>query len=234
MIRRIVAAVAVFTLVVALPVTSWALSVFVISGGDITTDNKVRKVLIQKGHTVTLGPEPLEWDGTQANLASYDVVVLLNNYNWNKAGDMPLEGQDAIVSFVNNGGGLVTGQWVDYLVNSGKYQNLKPIIPTIYQTYNYYTKATYTRGTPNKALNKNLPTSFQFSTNNIGGSEVTLAKKVGAVIYYWSGNTTKVGVAGWRIGTGRVISFSTLLSIKEFKNVNYQTLFANAVRWSSM
>jgi type 1 glutamine amidotransferase len=41
-------------------------------------------------------------------------------------------------------------------------------------------------------------------------------------------------VAGWRIGTGRVISFSTLLSDVEFKNASYRTLFANAVRWASL
>ena len=234
MIRRIVAAVAVLALVVALPVSSWALSVFVISSGNVTTDQKVNTILTAKGHTVTLGPEPVAWDGTQASLPSYDVVVLLNNYNWNTLGDMPLDGQDAIVSYVNGGGGLVTGQWVDYQVNAGKYQNLRPILPTKYSTYNYYNTGSYIRATANKVLNKNLAASFQFPTNNISGSEVTLLKKTGAVMYYRSGNTQKVGVAGWRIGAGRVISFSTLLSNVEFKDADYRTLFANAVRWASM
>jgi len=234
MFRRVVAAVAVLTLALALPVSSWALSVYVLSSGDIATDLKVNGLLTLKGHTVTLGPEWFVWDGTQADLSGYDALVFLNNHNWQNAGDMPVAGQDAIVAYVGNGGGLVTGEWVDYQVNIGKLQNLKPVLPTTYANYNYYSSSRYVQVKANKTLNRKVPTAFRFPTNSLGGSEVYLVKKAGAISYYKSSNTKKVGVAGWRYGAGRVISFSTLLSEVELKNKYYKTLFANAVRWSAL
>jgi hypothetical protein len=58
------------------------LSVYVLSGGDATTDQKIKTLLEDAGHTVSLGVSSVLWDGTQADLNDFDVVILQNNFNW--------------------------------------------------------------------------------------------------------------------------------------------------------
>jgi len=68
--------------------TEQALSVYVLSGGDSDYDQQIEDTLIACGHNVLPGVSSVSWNGTQADLANFDVVILQNSANW-AAGDMP-------------------------------------------------------------------------------------------------------------------------------------------------
>ena len=58
--------------------------------------------------------------------------------------------------------------------------------------------------------------------------------KAGATVFYGSSNTGHDGVIGWNYGSGRVISFSTLITDIELGNPNYERLFVNATEWAAV
>jgi hypothetical protein len=86
-------------------------------------------------------------------------------------------------------------------------------------------------------LNNGLPSDFTFSTADIAGSESLFLGKKGATTYYRTSADGKLilrtsGVVGWKKESGRVISFSTLFTHIELSDINYATLFVNAVEWA--
>src|SRR6516162_8681675 len=80
-----------------------ASTVYVLLGGDATSDSDAIDALSAGGHVVTAGVQTTVWDGTQANLNDYDVVVVLYNFNW--TGTIPVAGRTALVDCVSGGGG---------------------------------------------------------------------------------------------------------------------------------
>ena len=94
------------------------LDVYVMSGGPATSDQVVIDALTARGYDAVLGAQPHEWTGLQADLADFDVVVILNNYNWDE-GSMPATGETDLLNYVENGGGLVTGEWLIWNIESG-------------------------------------------------------------------------------------------------------------------
>jgi hypothetical protein len=203
------------------------INVYVMSGGNASGDQAVLDALIARGHTPTLGVEPRQWDGSQRNLQSFDVVVLLNNYNW-ATPDMPAGGQKALLEFVSRGGGLVTGEWLTWnIAEAGRGTVVAPMIPAFTMGYDYASTTTYVQAAEDPIINKALPRSFSFDLNDIQGTRSFLVAKAGATVFYPS------GLIGWDYMAGRVISFSTLLSEVELANSNYARLFVNAVEWTS-
>jgi hypothetical protein len=196
------------------------------SGGNAVSDRAVLDALIARGHNPTLGVEPWQWNGTQKNLNSFNAVVLLNNYNWLSA-DMPAEGQRALLDYVSQGGGLVTGEWLVWNVfEGGTGKALSPMLPAVSNGYGGSSSATYVQAQGDPIINNGLPRSFSFNLNNIDGSHTFLVARNGSTVFY------EGGLIGWNYLAGRVISFSTLLSEVELANSNYARLFANAVEWA--
>ena len=209
--------------------------VYVINGGNAASDKAIIDLLAARGMSVTLGVQPHEWNGTHADLSRYDVVVLLNNYNWATGSiSMPEAGQQALLECVAAGGGLITGEWLVWAIDDAKrHTDLDIIIPADYLGVVNGDSTKYTRITPNPIINKELPNLFTFSLNFITATESVLAPKSGATVFYNSSNSGRSGLIGWEHGLGRVISFSTLLSDIELSNSNYAKLFANTVEWAS-
>jgi len=211
-----------------------AKKIYVISSGNSAADGAVMNALASSGYTPTLGAQPHEWNGTQANLNDYKVVVLLNSYNW-AGNSMPDAGQTALLNFVNSGGGLVTGEWLIWNIDLGdRHKNLGVMMPakaTGVHPGGLPTN-TYTQATADAIINKGLPASFDFPLKTPGNPETILQAKTGATVYYSSRNSGQSGVAGWNYGAGRVISFSTLLSEFELVDADYVRLFANTVEWA--
>ena len=91
----------------------------------------MQAVLQSQGNSVTLGPSYASFSG--AGLSGYNAVVLLPNGQYWNGVDMPTSGQQALVNFVQNGGGLVTNEAIDSM-NSGLmgyhlFQTLRPLLP---------------------------------------------------------------------------------------------------------
>ena len=209
-----------------------ALDVYVLSGGNATGDQAVLDALTGAGHNANLGPQPHEWDGTQADLTVFDVVVLLNNYN-RSLGSMPATGEAALLDYVSSGGGMVTGEWlIRNIYTGGRHTGLKPLVPVNHVGFNTAPSTTYSQVTQVRLINNGVPASFSFPLNDIDGSESFLDPKLGATVFYSSSNSQHSGLVGWNHGQGRVISYSTLLSEVELADSDYQRLFLNTVKWA--
>lgn len=212
--------------------------------------------LAQYGHTVTLGPHYDAFDGS-IDLSGYDAIVLSAAFY--NAPDMPDAGQQSIVDFVANGGGLITGEWLTWRIgptNSGSFRIIDPILPAF--TYGQYIggsgseiSVNYQQVTPDPVLNAGLPTAMPFIVNS-AGSEVIVAR-AGSTVFY-SGDSISpyylfegggmvpyyevfpsAGLVGWNYGLGRVLTFSTTLSqpIGPDYTDNYSRLLANSIDWVS-
>jgi len=200
-------------------------------------DNKIKEELEGFGHTVTIGVPYRQFDGTQS-LAGYDVVLMMANYDYGSS--MPADGQTALVAFITNGGGLITGEFAVWNVNYNTYNTLNPVFPTLSPGPTYLTSSsstTYTENITDQLINKNLPDSFSFSLSNISGTEASLQAKSGAIVFYTSSNFTSpnnVGLAGWSYGSGRVANFSNLIGMDQMNDENFQQLLSNTVDWAAV
>lgn len=215
------------------PTMGMAENIYLMSTGYASADTAIINALTAFGHTVTLGVEKQNFNGSQS-LAGYKVVILTDSYNYSSA-DMPNAGQTALLNFIDSGGGLITSEWTLWALYAyGHFSTLAPAFPAIYGgEYSHATSTTYTAQTSDPIMNYNLPGSFTFSLTNIGGTESKVGAKARATVFYNSSSTGGVGVAGWKYGNGRVINFSTLIALNELGDSNYRQLLHNAVTWVS-
>ena len=205
--------------------------------------------LAQYGHTVTIGPNYDVFDET-FDLSPYDVIILSAAvYNLPPTSEA---GQQSIVDFVLNGGGLITGEWTTWKNN---FDILKPLFPTT--TDGSYiggagmeVSVRYQQVTADPILNAGLPASMDFVVNS-AGSEI-IVPKPGATVFY-SGDSISpyylwylgvaypfdevfpsAGLVGWDYGQGRVMNFSTTLQqpVGPDYTDNYSRLVANAIDWA--
>lgn len=240
--RRLVAALAALTMFAALGALLGARDataqrpaarVYVLEGDDRASDQAVAQALRTRGFSVTRGVNTHLFDGTQATLSDYDVVVVLYTANWSLP--VPAGGLAALRSYVEGGGSLVTGEWFSWRGQLGD------LMPTTNCRWNTAPSTTYTQVAPNAQINAGLPISFTFSLGDFAGSESCLEARPEATVFYGSSNGggadpadgQKVGLAAWNFGQGRVAAFSTLLSATELESAEYRTLFTNTVAWAS-
>jgi hypothetical protein len=210
--------------------------VLVLSSGNAAEDAAIESALAAFGHSVDVGPQYINYNGT-TNLSGYQSVVLLTNYNWSAPPfDMPAAGQTQLLNYISAGGGLVTSEWLVWKTGAQNvFNTLETAIP-VFATASFRTAAqvTYSEVTPDPTLNAGLPDSLTFNATNIQGTETQFNPKPGATIFYDSNYPTAgSGVIGWDFGEGRVISFSTLIGQQELVDANYAQLLSNAVSWSA-
>jgi len=230
-----------FTLVLAAIFVSLGFSsadastVYVLRGGNPTSDAAPIDALTARGHLVTSGVESVNWDGTQEDLSQYDVVLILNNFNW--SGSMPIAGRTALVDYVVGGGGIVTSEWLNYYVScSPYYVELAVLMPAICLSYNSAPSTDYSQVTADAIFDDGLPGSFRFDLADLSGSESSFAPKEGAVVFFSSSNgggtPNSAGVVGWDVMGGRAINFSTLVTNTELSFAEYRQLLGNAANWA--
>ncbi|MCH8206941.1 MAG: hypothetical protein IH956_08045, partial [Chloroflexi bacterium] len=118
--------------------------VLVLSGGNAVADKAVLDALTARGLPATLGVETWQWNGTQHDLSGFDVVVLLNSYNW-ASGSMPNAGATALKDYVAGGAGVVTGEWLLFNVANGTHTGLAPMLPATYLSDGQEDHASYER-----------------------------------------------------------------------------------------
>jgi hypothetical protein len=207
-----------------------AANIYMVSSTDPTTDTAVMDSLVARGHTVTIGVDFTQFDGS-VNLAGFQTVYLQNNFNWT-AGTMPLAGQEQLISWVNAGGRLVTGEWVIYYSSpNARFGTLAQVLPGA-QTFLYGTVpgTTYTMVTPDAAINAGLPASFSFPLTSYTGTETYAVAKAGATTYYTTSNsTTAAGLVGWTVGTGSVFSFTSTCGPDQVGDATFAILFSNVM-----
>ncbi len=220
-----------------------AANVYVFSTGNTAVDAAYAAALTGQGHTPTIGVQWSAFDGT-INLAPYNAVLMNHSANWGGSSQqVPVAGQLQLVNFVNNGGGLITTEWIIY--NNGTtagtaYSTLMPILPATYgNNWNSVAQTTFSQVTPDPIINAGLPTSFLVDNDNFSGRETGLRARNGATVFYQSSNLssgtlTNAGLSGWQVGNGRVISISNMPGLTSLNNDNYERLLGNAVTWVSI
>jgi hypothetical protein len=230
-IASIAPAVCLSAAVLGLTAAAPAVNVLVISADNPTLDSAVVAALEAGGHTVTLGPDFSNFT-EQTSLDGIDVVYLQSNSNFSNP-DMSQAGQQALLDFVDAGGGLVTCEWAEWKAYSqGQFQVLRSALPGLYSTFNYDASEMLTEVTPDATLNKGLPDSFEMSLDSYGGTQSKLTPKCGAAEYYRSNYAS--GVLGWNFGIGRVLSFSTTNGPTQVADPEFGKLFSNAMKWASL
>ena len=109
------------------PAAASAVSVLIIY--DITGNDTpaLQSALSSAGLTVTLSSAPEgSWTGSNPSPYGFDVVIHLNGESYND--EMPVSGQNELVSYVQSGGGFIHGEWNAYQVDSlNEMQAMEPL-----------------------------------------------------------------------------------------------------------
>ncbi|MBS1715771.1 MAG: hypothetical protein JST30_15700 [Armatimonadetes bacterium] len=211
-----------------------AAKVYVLSSSYTVQDAAISASLTSAGHTAVIGLPFNLFDGS-VSLAGYDAVFFQSNYNWT-AGDMPAAGQQQLLSFVNNGGGLITSEWTLWLVASGRFQDLKNAFPSVETTsYNGDTMHHFQKVTPETTINSGMPDDFQLAGDNVAGGETNVSGVYpGSVVFYATVNYGNfVGLSGRDFGQGRVAQFSQTVGEQFLSDPLGFRLTGNVVEWVS-
>jgi hypothetical protein len=167
--------------------------------GDTDAETQVQAALEAAGHTVTFGGVYYDWDGVTPNVTGFDVVVLLNAYDYG----YPLQATaaTALQAFVAAGGGLVLTEWTAYDVCSGyKGAIVDALMPvTMPDCSDYGDDDTWTVDILGHPLVAGLPSSW---TDAAGWSTVTT--KPGATVVV-SGTAGNPMVVYWSAPGGTVV-----------------------------
>lgn len=206
--------------------------VYVFSSGNTTTDQRVLEVLSSGGFSPTLGIQPGEFTGSEVDLTQFIAVVLQHSHNWPNS-VLPVAGENSLVEYVQNGGGLVTGEWIiwRYGYEGNTSAPISTILPATYTYCCGSSRTTYSVDTPDAVINAGLPDSFDLTLTSLGGYETGLDPKPGAIAFYSSSATGHSGLVGWETGAGRVASFSNLMTSVELASADLATLLNNTINW---
>jgi len=192
---------------------------------DAGTQGHVLFVLAKAGFDDVEGPLYYEFDGT--GLEEYDAVLLLNGVDYGYA--IPDSTQARLVRYVENGGGLLTIEWLLYEDNN---PILTEILPAEYGGDYDYAPDDYTRALDHP-VSAGLPDVF---TTPEDWSAVQLAAvsdstKAPEVIFHSTiaGDAVVVG----RYGAGRTLCWGMAGEYHGTKiwDANVDKLLVNAVRW---
>ena len=207
-----------------------AQEVLVLSSGNAALDNAVLSVLSANGLNGTIGTAYWQFTGAEA-LCNYDCIYMQSNANWN-SGNMPIDGQLAILDVISRGGGFVTTEWSVWRSGVGGFPSLLPAFAVeASATFNSTPTTTYTQLTPDAVMNDGVPASFAFTLDSYSGTNNQLIPKPGATIFYTS-SALDNGVVGWDFGNGRAVHFSACAGPTSLADPNFARLFTNAMKWS--
>jgi Trehalose utilisation len=240
-------------ILLASPCSLQASKILLLTGNDSTNTAALDSVLTSAGNSVTVGPSYNSFTGQ--GLSGYNVVMLVPNGSSNQ-GDMPTSGQQAIVNFVQGGGGLVTGEPV--LISTyayppvfpGYFATLAQTFPAMYASANTFNSPlVFSTLTKDPVMNAGLPSTFSVNAQGWDTETYIVPKLAKAAVtgvtsflstnqwtstpgsfFGWNGAGS--GLVGGSFGAGRVVNMSTGSDNTELSNPNYVQLLANAVNWA--
>lgn len=154
------------------------------SSSDVDHDSAIRNALISVGSVDTLN---FFWYSniTQNDLLNTDLLIYTANYNWSATTDAPLQTQQAIVNFINNGGGLLTTEWVHWK----RLTIIKDILPVapVSSNFDNAPSVVFAKLNDDPIISNNVPNAFNVNLTNIGGTRsLFTTPKAGATIFYTS------------------------------------------------
>jgi hypothetical protein len=211
-----------------------AADVLVLSSGDADLDGTAVALLETAGHEVTLGHQIWELTGTE-DLSAHDSVLALCGPNWSSILSLFSEpAQWMLADYAEAGGGIVFSEWIGY---STRFQTvLAGILPTDYVSYISEATVEFVRSGSAEAerstVTCQMPAAISVASDNYEGTESWLTAKPGATVFFESATTGGAGVAGWSVGSGRVLQFSSSIGLNQLTDFTFSRLVLNAVDWA--
>ena len=185
------------------------------------------------GFTVTLSSvNQSGWDGTNPSTSGFCAVVHLNGTTFSDG--MPAAGQTALVSFVQNGGGYLGGEWNAFDFSNGQRTAMRDLIlfdrVSGTDTFMTYVEVPAQSGHPILA---NVPPSFSFSSGaNIGPAHVFLVSPSTVLMTDQLGSAA---VAVRNVGLGHVVNFNHAGNFNgeaTLADPNIQQLYIDGIRFA--
>ncbi|MEQ1833905.1 MAG: hypothetical protein ABL977_12690, partial [Candidatus Eisenbacteria bacterium] len=193
--------------------------------GDGGTETDVSAILLAAGYDVTVVADDGVWNGSNPSPDGFGLVVLLDGPG--VGNDMPLAGQNALHAYVQAGGGFLAMEWAAFEVASGRYANLRPLLPLSWGEYADGTFAcTVVAAHPVTAgvsPNFNVSTTADIGTLNSGRALVVSATGAPLVVVK-------------DVGAGRVVHFASAgnyFGFRPFASLDMQRLLVNAANFLS-
>ena len=191
--------------------------------GDGGTETQIDSILINAGFTTTI-VDDASYDGTNPDLFFYEAVILTHGVD--ALSDMPASGQQAIVDYVNEGGGFISTALMAKAISEGRYATLSPLISRDY-SFDALSSEDMTLQDPGHPIfegvtNFNVQHYFGagFATN--GGNPIMTGNNSGDALVI---NT---------YGKGKTVNLSTAGSASAqvpFTNANMRLLLLNSLSW---
>jgi hypothetical protein len=194
--------------------------------GDGGTETHVTATLTAAGLDVRDGGLFHEFDGS--GLDGVDAVVLLTGIEYSN--DMQDAGEAALVTFVLEGGGLVTTEWLNYSIErQGFHQILQSVLPVAYGGSYGSGSETYTV-MADHPVTDGLPATF---TTGNDSDYAVVSPKSGAEQLV-RGSRSGHAVVTWAPG-GRVVSWNMTGEYggQDVWNAEMDRLLVNATRYAA-
>jgi len=207
--------------------TRSSLDVLVIKDGS--TEFDIANILRAEGISVDIANVmDHQWDGTNPSPYNYETVIVPDGFSdWSLG--MPVQGQNTLVNYVNNGGGVIITGWVHYEFLNGRYQNMGDLI-LLRRTSGSVAAEQYTV-VQNHPVTENLPNNFQVPQHGIDQCNLHSGMTV------ITGSVAGQAVAVKEYGDGRIVDYSMcgnydnlhpFLASNELKQ-----LLIDSVRWTA-
>ena len=179
------------------------------------------------------------YDGTNPGLDGFDAVIHLNGTTYSS--EMPTAGQDALLQFVQDGGGFLQAEWNAYEISQGRMTRMRDL--TLFDRVEAYQSGDNTwvvvpehTGHPVVA---NIPASFTFRTDfHFGPAHVFASDPVTVLMRDPQGHDA---VAVREFGLGRIVGFQHVGNYdfgppppyNTLADPNIQQLYIDGVAWAT-
>lgn len=171
------------------------------------------------------------FNGTQVNVSNFDAVIHLNGAEPH-GDEIALDGQKALVTYVQNGGTFIYGEWEAYAVSNGQFTQMRDLI--LFQRSTGTSQGamhTVVDAMKSHPLMKGISSPFQVesSAGNIG-PVITFASNPVLVLANDNRNSPSVGLR--MFGKGRVVGFNFTCTYERMTCLNegpVRQLYINAI-----
>jgi len=189
--------------------------------------------LTAAGNTVTLSPASEgSYNGTNPPPGGFDVVVHLNGTSHLNA--MPSTGRNALIAYVQGGGGFIHGEWNAYQVDNSSTMLGFEDLTLLTRTGGNNGGATVdiVSAQASHPVVAGLPSSFFFPGGTNQGPARTFATDPSTVLATDASNGDAVVVREYQ--SGRIVGFHSAGNFLSgaFQDSDLQQLYVNAVGWA--
>lgn len=211
-------------------------SVLVIYDVNNANTQSLVDALTNAGMTVTLSQTPeYQYNGTNPSPSGFDAVIHMNGST--PYDDMPTAGQQALVAFVQNGGGYIGGAWNNYEYLAGRMQHMRDLI--LLTNYIGAIGPLTLTDVPSEAghpVLANVPATFNIPDISFeNGTIYPFAAGPASVLMRNQNDSPILSVR--EFGNGRVVHFAIapnwLGGDSNFSNTNVQQIYIDSIKWSA-